>query len=143
MPAERFCRNCRHQEYLDGADHYVCLGHELASCREAVDADGRPVVEIERVDDRGMPGLPGHDRVVDAPEDVAETGTRRVPGPEHGVAAGDPAGEVPVAPNLDGVDYWEVLLRGAPFRESMSNGGDLSITQQNCLKGLRFTSCRK
>ena len=23
MPAERFCGNCRHQEYLEGADHYV------------------------------------------------------------------------------------------------------------------------
>ena len=26
---ERFCGNCRHLEYVDGHDVYVCLGHSL------------------------------------------------------------------------------------------------------------------
>ena len=74
-------------------------------------------MKVEQADDLGALGQPGRDRVVDAPVDSAEAGVRRVPGPEHGVAAGDPAGEVPVAPNLEGLDYWEVHpARGAGSR---------------------------
>ena len=63
LPAEQFCGHCRFTEHIDGADHYICLGHELVERREAVDAAGRPVVKAEPADDDGAPGLPGRDRV--------------------------------------------------------------------------------
>jgi len=72
MPAERFCGNCRHKEYHDGADHYVCLGHDLVSDREALDADDQPAGRDEHAADQEVPGLPGHDRVVGVPADMAE-----------------------------------------------------------------------
>ena len=59
IPAEQFCWNCRRREYVDGSDHYECLGHELVSSREAVDADDRLVVRDERTDDRIVPSFRG------------------------------------------------------------------------------------
>ena len=49
LPAEQFCGNCRYLERVGGADHYECLGHELISRLDAVDAMGRPVVPGEEV----------------------------------------------------------------------------------------------
>ena len=121
LPPERFCGNCKPREYVDGADHYECLGHELVSRLEATDADGRPVARHDDACD----GL-------DVPADDEDLGMRRVPGPEHGVAAGDSAGRVPVARNLEGFDYWEVHpARGAisrvhvAWRRSLYNPAEL------------------
>ena len=153
LPAEQFCGHCRFTEYVDGADHYVCLGHELVDRREASDAAGRPVVKDEPPDDDGAPGLPGRDRVKKEEQvkedvgDLANYGVLRVPGPEHGVAAGDPAGEVPVATNLEGFDYWEAHpARGAiarvhvEWRRNLYNPANLpeGVTQ-DALQKVRVT----
>jgi len=131
IPAEQVCGNCRHRKYVDGSDHYECLGHELVSSREAVDADDQMVVR-NRTDDRIVPSFLGQNGDAEVQAEEIESGMRRVPGPEHGVAAGDPAGEVPVSRNLDGFDYWEVHpARGAisrvhvEWRRSLYNPANL------------------
>ena len=80
-------------------------------------------------------------------DDLADYGVLRVPGPEHGVAAGDPAGEVPVASSLEGFDYWEAHpARGAivrvhvEWRRNLYNPANLpeGVTQ-DALQKVRVT----
>jgi hypothetical protein len=80
-------------------------------------------------------------------DDLADYGVLRVPGPEHGIAAGDPAGEVPVATSLEGFEYWEAHpARGAiarvhvEWRRNLSNPANLpeGVTQ-DALQKVRVT----
>ena len=74
LPAEQFCGNCRHREYVEGVDHYECLGHEIVSRFEAVDADDRLVVREEGTDDRMEPGCVERHDDAGIPAEEAELG---------------------------------------------------------------------
>jgi len=107
LPGEQVCGNCRYLERVGGAEHYECLGHELVSRLDAVDAEDRPVATGDEV---VVPGA-------GASLEDEDLGVLVVPGPEHGVSAGDSSGRAPISRNLEGFDYWEVHpARGAISR---------------------------
>ena len=124
MSAERFCGSCVRGDYVDGTDEYTCQGHDLVGQDGAGDGSADPAgpAPVRPGPEPAVPGGndgsgAGGDDLYDGAEEDGAPASHALPPAGAGVAAGDPAGPMPVAPDLDSDDYYELHpARGAIAR---------------------------
>ena len=111
-------------------------GYEVDEDGNVVGEHGRPEGEPAMAPPPRPGGVERRKRIVGktSPTELQDGVPDVIPLPAavQGVSAGDPAGEVPVSPDLDSFDYWEAHPAGAQLAESMSNGGRSSMSRRTC-----------